>query len=66
MQNCLKTITASKEKLFILWKGLKKWLEENCGEPESELKVSDNSDSYFSDQSDTETINPVAPDELFR
>lgn len=33
-------------------------------EPESEMKVSDNSDGYFSDQSDAETIDPVAPDEL--
>ena len=40
---------------------INKWLEENCGEPESEMKVFDNSDS---DPSDTETIDPVAPDEL--
>ena len=33
-------------------------------EPESEMKVSDNFDRYFSDQSDAETIDPVAPDEL--
>ena len=33
-------------------------------EPESEMKVSDNSDGYFSDQNDAETIDPVAPDEL--
>ena len=35
----------------------------NC-EPESEMKISDSSDGYFSDQSDAEAIDPVAPDEL--
>ena len=36
----------------------------DCDESESEMKVSDNSNSYFSDQSDTETIDPVVPDKL--
>ena len=33
-------------------------------ESESEIEVSDNSDNYFNNGSDTETINSVTPDEL--
>ena len=37
---------------------------ESCGQSEGEREVSDNSDSSFSDESNTETIDFVAPDEL--
>ena len=32
--------------------------------PESDVEVSDNSNSYFSDKSDTKTIDSDAPNEL--
>ena len=32
--------------------------------PESDVEVSDNSNSYFSDESDTKTIDSDAPNEL--
>ena len=43
---------------------INKWLGESCNESESEMKISDNSDSYSSDESDKETIDRVAPNEL--
>ena len=39
-------------------------MEENCVESESEIEVSDNSDSYFSNESNAETIGSVASNEL--
>ena len=43
---------------------INKWLGEICNESESEIKISDNSDSYSSDESDKEIIDRVAPNEL--
>lgn len=39
-------------------------MEESCYESESEIEVSSNSDSYFSNESDTRTVDSVAPNEL--
>lgn len=51
MQNCFKTVIAS-------------WLEGSCDESESEIEVSDSTESCFRDASDTQTIYSVALDEL--
>lgn len=39
-------------------------MEKSCNEPESEIKVSDDSGSYFSDESDTKTDDSIAPDDM--
>ena len=40
-----------------------KQLDKTWLESESETSVADNSDSYFSDESDTETMDSVAPND---
>ena len=42
---------------------INKWLEKSYDESESEIEASSNWDSYFSDESDTKTIDFVAPNE---
>lgn len=39
-------------------------MEESCDESESEIKVSENSGTYFSNESDIKTIDAVAAHEL--
>ena len=39
-------------------------MQESCDDSESEIEISDNSDSYFSEESDTEIIVSVAHDKL--
>ena len=41
-----------------------KWLEESFDESESEIEVSDDSDRFLRDESDTRTIDSVAPDQF--
>lgn len=43
---------------------INKWLDETCDESESEIKVSENSGTYFSNESDIKTIDAVAAHEL--
>ena len=66
MQNCFKYLLLLIEKvIYTLGKAfglIDKWLEESCDDSESETEVSGNSDSCFSYESDTETIDSVAPD----
>ena len=39
-------------------------MKESCVESESKTEESDDLESYFNDESDTETINSVAPEEF--
>ena len=63
MKHCFKFVMASGQRKNYLYsrllgkasKLIDKWLEESRDEPESELEVPGNSDSYFSDESDSET-----------
>ena len=63
MQNCFKYLLLLIEKvIYTLGKAfglIDKWLEESCDDSESETEVSD---SCFSYESDTKTIDSVAPD----
>lgn len=43
---------------------INKWLDEICDDSESEIKVSENSGTYFSNESDIKTIDAVAAHEL--
>lgn len=39
-------------------------MEQSCNEPKSEIKVPDDSGSYFSDESDAKTDDSIAPDDM--
>ena len=61
-QNC-HNVVKRKSYLYSRWTSelINKWLEESCDESWSEVEVSDNSNSYFSEKIDAETINSVSP-----